>query len=160
MRGVILFALALSTGCVSTRITRGPSAPAGAPATIAVLSFTSTDAQGASAADGCTEAVLEAGVRVVERQRVDAVLAEHSESRTGEMSAESYQELGRLLGADAFIVGSYDGAGFLDPGNLAVRLVQASTGDIVIMGSRPASGNAINDGRATCADVMRALGGR
>ncbi|MCC6521425.1 MAG: hypothetical protein IT373_02070 [Polyangiaceae bacterium] len=160
MRGVILLAFALATGGVSPRITRSPSAPPGPPATIAVLAFTSTDAQGASAADGCTEAVLEAGVRVVERQRVDAVLAEHTESRSGEMSAESYQELGRLLGADAFIVGSYDGAGFLDPGNLAVRLVQASTGDVVIMGSRPASGNAINDGRATCADLLRALAGR
>lgn len=156
----VLVAALLATGCGGFRVTRGQAAP-GPISTVAVLEFQSQDAShAAGAADGCLEGVLEAGVRAVERQRVAEVMQEREESRSGEMGAEFYRQLGEMLGVDAFLIGSVQQGGFGSPGNVIVRLVSAASGDIVIMGSQDSGvggPTASDKGRTACRELMRAL---
>lgn len=123
--GMAIAAL-LVTGCGGLRLT-GPGRGSVAITSVAVLDFGSPEAE-----DACVTGVLGAGLRAVERRRVDVVLHEHDMSRAGEQSAEFYRELGRMTGADAFITGSVAGA---PPARLVTRarLVLAETGDIVLV---------------------------
>lgn len=158
--GVALGLVSAVSGCGAIRITRG-QAPPSPISTVAVLEFQSENAShAAGAADGCLEGVLEAGYRAVERQRVAAMMQEREETRSGEMGAEFYRQLGEMLGADAFVIGSVQQRGFGNPGGVVVRLVSAQTGDVVLMGSQDgeAGGPTASDkGRTACRTLLQAL---
>lgn len=125
--GMVGFGALLATACGGSLRLTGPGRGSVAISSVAVLDFGSPEAE-----DACVTGVLGAGVRAVERRRVDVVLNEHDMSREGEQSAEYYRELGRMTGADAFITGSIAGA---PPARLVTRarLVLAETGDIVLV---------------------------
>src|SRR5262245_56657845 len=95
---------ALACGGTTIKRTAGPGAASFKPASAAVLAFESSAQDVANgAADGCLSGLLGSGLRVIERQRVDAVLAEKGFSRSGEMRPEDYKALGKMLGVDAFV---------------------------------------------------------
>ena len=125
-------ALALAS-CSTVRVTRGVTPPV-PPSSIAVLAFESPrDGDGAAAADGCTRAALEAGLRPVERGRLDALMREREVSRSGETGPEYYQRLGQLTGADAFVVGTIDRGDFGSSARATARLILSRSGDIAFM---------------------------
>lgn len=155
----ILVAVLLAAGCGGIQITRG-SPPPGPITAVAVLDFESQDeSHAAGAADGCVMGVLEAGMRAIERRRVTEMMQEREASRSGEMGADFYRQLGEMLGVEAFLVGSIQQE-LGEPGSVVVRLVSAVTGDILLVysqGSRRGGLQASDKGRNACRELLRAL---
>ncbi len=71
---------------------------------VAVLSF--KGAKGDVAADMMTQALLQYGADVVERQRLEDVLREQNLAAESVLSPGTARKLGRILGVDAIFVGS------------------------------------------------------
>jgi hypothetical protein len=120
-------------GCVSVRVIPGSASPATAPRTFAVLELTSDvpDVAG-RAQDGCIAGIVGSGGRPVERARVSALTRERDLGRSGETQPEFYLQLGRMLGADAFVVGSV-GTRSGRARSVSVRLIHAESGDLMRM---------------------------
>lgn len=128
----ILALAAVSCGGVSLRVIDGPGGAAAAPTSIAVLAFTSEEPEIAGrVGDGCAAGALRAGVRAIERQQVDAMLRERALERSSEVGPDWYRQAGEMLGVDAFVVGSARRTPAGNVSNLSVRLISASTGDVV-----------------------------
>lgn len=122
----------LAAGCAELKVIRGPASDAPPPSRVAVLAFSSDSKDLAGQAeDGCAAGLLQAGVGVVERQRVSAVLDEKGMSRDGEQSAEHYKKLGEMVGAEAFIVGSLKEGVRGKVRGFSARLVEARSGEVI-----------------------------
>jgi len=81
-----------------------------------------------------TRIALRAETQVVERERIDAVLAEHRLARTGLLDPSKLAPLGKLLQAEAMVIGT-----FVTIGNTLefnARLVRLDTG--VVLAARTA----------------------
>ena len=73
---------------------------------IAIVGFDSASEQfSARLIDDVTRDLINDGVRVVERQRLDAVLREQNFQLSGNVSDESMQSIGRILGASSIVIG-------------------------------------------------------
>ena len=81
-------------------------------------------------ADRVTAVLVQGGsVEVIERAKLDVILAEQSFGVSDLVDASSAQELGRLLGIQAFVVGSYT---VLDKNiEVSARLVDVGTGKML-----------------------------
>jgi hypothetical protein len=74
---------------------------------IAIVGFDSTSEQfSARIIDDITRDLINDGIKVVERQRLDAVLREQNFQLSGNVSDASMQSIGRMLGASSIIVGN------------------------------------------------------
>lgn len=94
---------------------------------LAVLTFEGEG--GASVSDEWVRQLVRAGVEVVERQQLDAILREHSLDT--EAAPDALQRAGRLLGVDAIVTGSV--TEFLPAQRLLVFLDQkGATGTVVV----------------------------
>ena len=103
-------------------------------ATVAVLPLSPAD--GSLSAEGwnlserlLTQLVRSGKVRVVERAHLSRVLSEHQLSRSGAIEPKALKALGRLLAADAVVMGSFVTSG--RRARLQARLVNVETGLIV-----------------------------
>ena len=75
--------------------------------TIAIIGFYSTSEQFSTRLiDDITRDLINDGVQVVERQRLNAVLREQNFQLSGNVSDESMQSIGRMLGASSIIIGN------------------------------------------------------
>jgi TolB-like protein len=123
---------------LSTRVVRAaPSVDgAGSATTVAVLYF---DYSGKNEAmlplqKGLAQMLItdlanEEIVRVVERERLQAILDEHKLAQSGKVDGKTAARIGKLLGARHLVLGSYfDVAGTL---RVDARLVDVETGAIV-----------------------------
>ena len=81
-------------------------------------------------ADRVTAVLVQGGsVEVIERAKMDVILAEQSFGVSDLVDANSAQELGRLLGIQAFVVGSYT---VMDKNiEISARLVDVGTGKML-----------------------------
>lgn len=70
-----------------------------------------------------------AGVRLVERQKLDTIVAEQKLSLSGLVDPETAAQVGKLAGAQRLLTGSFLELG--DELNLQVRIVDTATGGIV-----------------------------
>ncbi|MBX3269791.1 MAG: hypothetical protein KF729_06000 [Sandaracinaceae bacterium] len=123
---------AVGCGGVSLRVIDGPGGRAAAPTSVAVLGFDSGDADvSGRVGDGCAAGAFRAGVRAVERQRVDAMLRERGLERSGEVGPGWYRQLGELLGVDAFLAGSVRPTEAGNVSNLSGRLIAAGSGSVL-----------------------------
>ena len=74
---------------------------------IAIVGFDSTSEQFSTRIiDDITRDLINDGIKVVERQRLDAVLREQNFQLSGNVSDKSMQSIGRMLGASSIIVGN------------------------------------------------------
>ncbi|MFH1723058.1 MAG: FlgO family outer membrane protein [Elusimicrobiota bacterium] len=101
---------------------------------VAVLPFRPLD--GSSAAQGrllaeelTTRLARGRAVSVVERSWMDALMSEHRLGRSGVLAEESLTRIGRLLQAEAVVVGSFAAVG--DALELHVRLIEIETGVVL-----------------------------
>jgi len=80
--------------------------------------------------DKLTALLVQGGaVEVIERAKLDVILSEQRFGQTGMVDGKSAQEVGRLLGIQAFIMGSYT---VLDKSiEVTARLVDAGTGKAI-----------------------------
>jgi len=119
-----------------------------------VLPLTAENESTASSVEqGCAAGLLERGIKVVERSQVDSVLSEKRLSRGGEVRTEDYQEMGRMLGVDAFVAGSVSAGDFIGKvliHGASLRLIDAQTGEVLRIASwSRGSGEAERDGAHT-----------
>jgi curli biogenesis system outer membrane secretion channel CsgG len=97
--------LLLPAGCgPGLKVAYNPRTDFSAIRRIGVVTFAGPS--GGAAADILTQDLLAAGVQIVERQRLDAVLDEQELARTGVLDPETAVKLRKVLGVDALIVGS------------------------------------------------------
>lgn len=132
----LLLALTLPASASSLRpVARQLAARADSarPLRVAVLPFTPSDAS--PAGDGrviaerlLVEVVRAGGVVAVERSRLSGLLEEHSLGLTGVMDPASLRRIGRILSADAVIMGTF--TSLRDRVAVSARLVDAETGAI------------------------------
>jgi hypothetical protein len=74
---------------------------------IAIVGFDSTSEQfSTKLIDDVTRDLINDGIKVVERQRLDAVLREQNFQLSGNVSDESMQSIGRMLGASSIVIGN------------------------------------------------------
>ena len=126
--------------------TGGPSSPLeGGPATVAVSYFdnTSGDPELEALRKGLADMLITdlrvaTGLRVVEREKLEALLGEIELVESGYLDARTAQELGKGLGAQLILTGSYLVHG--GKVRLDARVLRVETGEVVAaqseMGSR------------------------
>lgn len=134
----------------------------GLPRTVAVLGFSSYRIPGGggdTAEDGCTSVLLERGVRVVERQRLDAIMQEKSLSRGGEVGNAFLQQLGMMAGADAVIIGAVNSTG-RGKDQTSARLISTRSGEVLALARlRGRADKAYRIGEKVCAELIALVGG-
>jgi TolB-like protein len=143
--------IALAVATLATPMTMDLQAQSDTRPTVAVLSF-NTNVLGAGAADYAslgkgvadmmiTELVRNGNIRVVERERIDAILKEQELGSNGRMDQQTAVRIGKLLGARYMILG--DVTSDLDPRTrqpntvtIAVRSVNSETSELTNLGDR------------------------
>jgi len=103
----LFFALPLLgflTACVTPRVAVNPRADFSAVKRVAVLPFNGP--KGDLAADMLTQSLVAQGADVIERQRLDDVMKEHSLTASSAFDPATAKELGKLLGVDALFLGT------------------------------------------------------
>jgi hypothetical protein len=137
-RLLAIAAAALLTGCAShIHVTQGTAAKAPTPNSVAVVNFAVEQQSTRNRiADGCLQGLHNRGVHVVEREHVAEVMKENSLTAQSEPTVQDVQKLGKLVSADAIIVGN--AAGHMDlvvnrfmVTSIEARLVEVSSGEEV-----------------------------
>lgn len=75
-----------------------------------------------------TELVQAGGVTVVERSKIEAVLAEQALAQTGVLNSEEAQKMGRLLNAEYVLTGEFTRVG--DRFRIDAHIVRVETGEV------------------------------
>ena len=101
---LIAVLLPLLAACVAPQVAVNQRADFSSVKRVAVLGF--SGASGELAADLLTQSLLMRGADVVERQKLSAVIQEHSLSQSPYFDQSTAKELGRILGVDALFVGT------------------------------------------------------
>ena len=96
--------LGFLAACMTPRVAVNPRADFSAVKRVAVLPFNGP--KGDLAADMLTQSLVAQGADVIERQRLDDVMKEHSLSSSSSFDPATAKELGRLLGVDALFLGT------------------------------------------------------
>jgi len=100
----LLALLPLLAACVAPQVAVNQRADFSTIRRVAVLGFSGKE--GELAADLLAQSLLLRGADVVERQKLSAVLQEHSLSQSPYFDQGTAKQLGRLLGVDALFVGT------------------------------------------------------
>lgn len=103
-KNILCFALPLLAACVSPQVAVNRNADFSAVKRVAVLSFSGSN--GDLAADLLTQSLLMRGADVIERQKLSAVIQEHSLSASSYFDQATAKQLGKILGVDALFVGT------------------------------------------------------
>ncbi len=144
--------LALSTAVLALPLVQQLSAQGDTRPTVAVLSFNTNifgagasdfGALGTGVADLMTTELLRNGqIRVVERERIDALLKEQDLGSTGRVDQATAVRMGKLLGARHMILGDVTTTG-IDPKTrqptevtIAIRTVNSETSELQNLGDR------------------------
>src|SRR5262245_47795726 len=112
--------------------------------TVAVMPFSDLSSSSGTVGDAIRETVTSdlrevAGLRVIERAKIDQILAEqHLQSSRADLDPTSSVKVGRLLGASLMVTGAYQKVG--PEVRLTARFVKVETGEVV--------GSAKVDGKA------------
>jgi len=96
--------LGLLAACATPRVAVNPRADFSAVKRVAVLPFSGP--KGDLAADMLTQSLVAQGADVIERQRLDDVMKEHSLTSSSAFDPATAKELGKLLGVDALFLGT------------------------------------------------------
>ncbi len=118
----------LLAACARPRVAFNPKADFSKVRRVGVATFAGPN--GGAAADIMAQDLVEAGLDVIERNRLNAVLDEHSLVQTGVLDPDTAVKLHKILGVDALVIGSvtsYSGG--------QSYLVQTDDADIKIGGS-------------------------
>ena len=102
-------ALALTLACASPQVNVRPNFDFSRIRHVGVLSFPDAaymPGSGKIASDRLSQYMIESGLSVVERSQLENLLVEQRIGATGAFSRETVQEIGRLIGADAVVMGS------------------------------------------------------
>lgn len=105
---------------------------------IGIAEFTPTGGAGIKLgpylSDKLTAGIAQSGnVEIIERSKLDLIIAEQRLGQTGLVDENSAQQVGRLLGIQAFVLGNYTVVGkYVD---VNARLVDAGTGKVVSVSS-------------------------
>ena len=99
-----LLLAALLSGCATAQVAYNPRADFGKVKRVAVLTFDGP--QGDAAAELMTQSLVFYGADVVERRRLEAVLAEQRLSASGLLDPATAKRVGGILGVDALFVGT------------------------------------------------------
>ena len=96
---------------------------------IAIVGFDSSSEQfSGRIIDDITRDLINDGVGIVERQRLDAILQEQNIQVSGNVSEESMQSIGRILGASSIIIGH--GENMVDHYRINFRVLSVETAQI------------------------------
>ncbi|OGS08610.1 MAG: hypothetical protein A2270_02100 [Elusimicrobia bacterium RIFOXYA12_FULL_51_18] len=101
---LVLPLLGLLAACATPRVAVNPRADFSAVKRVAVMPFSGP--KGDLAADMLTQSLVAQGADVIERQRLDDVIREHSLSTSSAFDPATAKELGKLLGVDALFLGT------------------------------------------------------
>ena len=138
--GLLILAAAFA-GCITPQIAVNSHADFSRIHRVAVATFGGPG--GDVAADVFTQDLLEHGADVVERQRLDAVLAEQNLAGRNVLDPETVKKIGKILGVDAIFLGTV-------ASNVPSQsyLVTSSRHGINLNGVTPVSGNLAPGGSA------------
>ncbi len=100
----LLGGLAFLSGCVQPQVAYNAKADFSNIHRVGVATFSGPN--GNAAADILTQDLLNLGIDVIERQRLDAVLDEQRLAQNGVLDPETVKKLQRVLGVDAIFLGS------------------------------------------------------
>ncbi len=103
-KNLLFLVLPLLAACVSPQVAINQHADFSTVKRVAVLSF--SGANGDLAADLLTQSLLMRGADVIERQKLNAVIQEHSLTASPYFDQATAKQLGKLLGVDALFVGT------------------------------------------------------
>ncbi len=97
---------------------------------IAVYTFTNEAGESSAESKGYSTKVMgliieKKEFKVIDPESVPAVISEQEKGLTGLVDAETAAETGKMIGADALVFGIYG------TGSLQVRIVDASTGEVI-----------------------------
>lgn len=123
---------------------------------VAVLPFAPSDASPSGDGTVIAERLLvelarAGGVTAVERSRLSGLLDEQSLGRSGVMDPASLRKLGRVLSADAVVVGSYTTA--RGRSVVSARLVDVESGAIMAAGEGRLARDWLPSGPTSCAEA-------
>lgn len=142
-----MFALGV-VGCGSAKSVRNPNYDYSKLRKIAILQLSGPKKYADIVTNNLTFGLIEAGYTVVERAQASKILEEHGMTGTGMMNEEEMAKAGRLLGADAIMLGAVTKVNLkpdqsnvfeasFNPkegiGNAFVRLVDVETGALIAM---------------------------
>jgi len=135
--GVVVLSLCVMTGMV--RPVSAVFAAGEGPLRIAVLYFDNysiTDGESLEPfRKGLADTLISSlagseGLQVVERTRMDALLSELALHQTGAVTAETVQKVGKILGVEALLMGSYTAVGAML--RIDARLVHVETSRVMV----------------------------
>jgi TolB-like protein len=133
---IVLVAAAFAARAPAANATAGDAPGAGARPTVAVLYFdySGRDPELDPLRKGLAQMLISDlsaadAVRVVERERLEAVLAEQKLASSGKIDAKTAARVGKLLGARFLVLGSYFDV--MKSMRVDARLVDVETGQIV-----------------------------
>ena len=150
---------AVHLGCAAGVQARNPSAPL--PQTIAVLEFGAQHDPDLSAGlkDGCIAAILDRGLKAVEREQLSAIMQEKTLRRSDEVSPDYLQKLGELVGVDGAIVGRISPLNY-KKGVASVRLISTRTGEVLAVSRlRGRLDKAYKVGQHACSELLDVAAG-
>lgn len=136
-------------GCAAPRAAVEPATPDKA-ISVAVIGFGGTDQLGSAAEDGCVMAVLETGLRAIERRQVVAALPNEADV--------DFSTVGRALGADLIIDGGVARGSGDERASLEPRLI--STHSVNVLGVAKSTGRVKLTravGRRVCTQLLAQL---
>ena len=138
--------LGLLTACATTPRSTAPVEPdPAAGITVAIIELGGSQ----EAEDGCVRAVLDAGHRAVEKQKLDRVLPNDDDI--------DYQKLGHALGADLIIDGGL-ARGVKLAKTPAPRIVSSLKGDVLASSRlKKRVDKSYQNAREICADLLSQL---
>jgi hypothetical protein len=138
---VVLILAAALAGCITPQIAVNSHADFSRIHRVAVATFGGPG--GDIAADVFTQDLLEHGADVVERQRLDAVLAEQNLAGQNVLDPATVKKIGKILGVDAIFLGTV-------ASNVPSQsyLVTSSRHGINVNGVTPVGGNLSPEGSA------------
>lgn len=154
MSRYLLCLLTLGCGCAASRSDVATTPAEKPPLTVAVIGFGGSDEVASATEDGCVMAVLEAGLRAVDRARIVAALPNENDVE--------FSAAGRALGADIIIDGGVargsvrgsDG----EPLRLEPRLISTHSANILgVAQSKTLRKPSRTLGHKLCADLLSQL---
>ncbi len=131
--------LPLLSACVAPQVAINQHADFSAVKRVAVLSFSGSN--GDLAADLLTQSLLMRGADVIERQKLSAVIQEHSLSSSAYFDPATAKQLGKLLGVDALFVGTV-----AESTPASKYLVNTSNGNLVTEVTKVANSGLYSEG--------------
>jgi TolB-like protein len=145
-----LLVVVVAAGCAAHQHTEAPAPVEKPPITVAVIGFAGSDSVQSEAEGGCVMAVLEAGLRVVDRKQVVAALPDENDV--------DYAKLGRQLKADLIVDGGVVRGSRRLAAKLTARLISSHSANVLgtaVSKGRVRLGRQI--GQQLCADLLAQL---